>query len=218
MKVRALVGKKIGMTQLFDESGKVIPVSIIQAGPCRVLEKKSAVGKDRYSAIKLGFEEVAARKLRKPEAGYFAKLGIEPLRYIREVRVPEEQIPEIEVGAVVGVGIFEPGDYVNVTGNIKGRGFSGVMKRWRFRGKRASHGTHTYFRHGGSVGSHTWPGRIWKGKKMPGHYGGTRKTIENLLVVKVVPERNLLLVKGAIPGHKNSLVLVKSALKKWKRG
>jgi len=218
MKVRALLGKKIGMTQLFVGDGEVVPVSVIKAGPCFVLEKKSATGKDGYSALKLGFEAAKEKHLTKPELGYFKKLNREPLRHVEEVRVPEEQLSEMEVGAELKASIFEPGDMVNVVGTSKGRGFQGVVKRWGFVGKRASHGTHKYERHGGSVGSNTWPARTWPGKKMAGQFGNVSFTAQNLEVVKVIPEQDLILVRGAVPGHRNGLVLVRTAVKKWKRG
>jgi len=217
MKVRALLGKKVGMTQVFSENGEVVPVSVVQAGPCFVLEKKSATGKDGYSAVKIGFEKAREKSVNKPEGGFFKKLNLTPLKHVQEVRVTEEQLAEFEVGTELNASLFEAGDMVNVIGNTRGRGFAGVMKRWGFSGKRASHGTHQYTRHGGSVSAHSWPARIFKGKKMPGQYGNTRKTQESLTVIKVIPEQNLLLLKGPVPGGRNSVVLVRTSPKKWKR-
>jgi len=218
MKIRALLGKKIGMTQLFDEGGEVISVTAVQAGPCTILEKKSAAGKDRYSAVKIGFEKAKEKGLTKPQLGLFKKLEIAPLKHIREVRVGEDQLDGFEVGGELDATLFEVGDIVNVTAKSKGRGFAGVIKRWNFAGRRQTHGTHESKRGPGAVGCSTWPGKIWKGKKMPGQHGNKPATMENLEVVKVIPEKNLLLLKGTVPGHRNSVVLIKNSQKKWKRG
>jgi large subunit ribosomal protein L3 len=206
------------MSQIFTADGEVIPVSLVKVGPCAVLEKKSATGKDGYSALKLGFETKREKLVTKPAAGYFAKLSVPPCRFVREVRLPEEQLANYEVGATLGADLFEAGDFVTVSGNSKGRGFAGVYKRWGMGGCKATHGTHKYFRHGGATGAHTWPGRVRKGKHMPGQYGNTLQTIQNLEVVKVLPEDNILMVRGAVPGHRNTLLMVQSSKKKWKRG
>ncbi len=205
------------MTQIFADSGEVVPVSVIKAGPCVVLEKKSAAGKDGYTAIKLGFEATREKTLVKPEIGYFKKLGAEPMKYIREIRMNDEQMPDYEVGSQIDASVFEAGDVVTVMGKMKGRGFSGVMKRHGFAGKNHSHGTHKYERHGGSVGCSTWPSRIIPGKKMPGQYGNTQISQENLVVVRVIPEENLILVRGSVPGARNTLLTVRTSKKKWKR-
>jgi large subunit ribosomal protein L3 len=217
MKVRGIIGKKIGMTQIFDDNGNVVPVTVIQAGPCLVMQKKSEAGKDHYSAIKLGFDQVEERKLNKPQRVETQKLELAPMRITREIRMPEDQLAEYEVGSYLKADTFEPGDYVNLTGRSKGRGFAGVFKRFGFGGGKASHGVHEYYRHGGSVGCSAYPGKIWKGKKMPGQYGNTTYTAENVVVVKVDLENNLLLVRGAVPGSRNSLVVIKNSKKKWKR-
>lgn len=217
MKTRALLGRKIGMTQLFAEGGEVIPVSAMTVGPCQILEKKSSVGKDGYSAVKLGFENKKEKHANKPEMGYFNKLNTAPVRFIREIRISEDQLGDFEVGSTLDVSIFTEGDIVTISGKSKGRGFAGVMKRYGFKGMRATHGTHSSFRGPGSIGCSAWPGRVWKGKKMPGQYGNVIKTIENLEVVKVIPEDNMLLVRGSVPGHRNSVLLVKNSVKKWKR-
>jgi large subunit ribosomal protein L3 len=205
------------MTQLFVGDGEVVPVSVIKAGPCFVLEKKSASGKDGYSAMKLGYEPVKDKHITAPERGYFKKLQREPLRHVQEIRISEEQVAEIEVGAELKVSLFTEGDMVNVEGKTRGRGFQGVIKRWGFKGKRQTHGTHKFERHGGSVGSNTWPARTWPGKKMAGQFGNTEFTAQNLQVVKVIPEQDLILIRGSVPGARNSLVLVRTAVKKWKR-
>ena len=218
MKVRALLGKKVGMTQVFTADGTVIPVSVIKAGPCVVLEKKSSQGNDRYSAIKIGFEPIKEKSLTKPELGFFKKLDQKPLRHVREIRIDEGQLADFEVGQELGAAIFEPGDVLTVSGRSKGRGFSGVMKRFGFGGARATHGTHKSYRSTGSVGCSAWPGRIWKGKKMPGQHGNTVETTQNIEIVKVDAESNLIMVRGAIPGHRNSLIFLRNSKKKWKRG
>lgn len=218
MKVRALLGRKVGMTQIFAESGEVVPVSVIKAGPCVLLEKKTSAGRDGYAAIKLGYEDAKEKVLTKPEIGYFKKLGVGTQRFVREVRVLDDQLPEADVGTQLTVAIFEAGDIVTVSGLMKGRGFSGVMKRHGFHGKNVSHGTHKYERHGGSVGNSTWPSRIVPGRKMPGQYGNTMVSTENLRVVRIIPEQNLILVRGAVPGARNSLLVVRTSKKKWKRG
>jgi large subunit ribosomal protein L3 len=217
MKVRALLGKKIGMTQLFDETGEVIAVTAVVAGPCTILEKKSSTGKDRYSAVKIGFEKAKEKVLTKPQLGFFKKLDVAPLRHVREVRVSEEQLGEFEVGGELDATLFEVGDIVNITAKGKGHGFAGVIKRWNFAGRTQTHGTHESKRGPGAVGCSTWPGKIWKGKKMPGQYGNKPVVKENLEVVQVIPEQNLLLLKGSVPGHRNSLLLIKNSVKKWKR-
>lgn len=215
--VKALLGKKVGMTQIFADDGTVVPVTVLKAGPCVVLEKKSQQGKDGYSAVKLGFEKAKEKHLTKPELGYFKKIGQDPVRHVKEVRIPEAQLEEYEVGGELNATVFEDGDIINVTAKSKGRGFAGVMKRWGFAGFRMTHGVHESYRGPGSVGCSTWPGKIWKGKKMPGQYGNKPVTVENLEVVKVDAEQNLIMVRGALPGHRNSLLFVKSSPKKWKR-
>lgn len=215
--VKALLGKKVGMTQIFAADGTVVPVTVLEAGPCVVLEKKSQQGKDGYSAVKLGYQAAKEKHLNRPQLGFFKTIAQDPMRHIKEVRIPEKQLDEFEVGTRLEATLFEEGDIVNVTAKGKGKGFSGVMKRWNFAGFRVTHGVHESYRGPGSVGCSTWPGKIWKGKKMPGQYGNKPVTAENLQIVKVLGEKNLLLVKGSIPGHRNSILLVKSAPKKWKR-
>jgi large subunit ribosomal protein L3 len=217
MKVRALLGRKIGMTQIFAEDGTVVPVTVIQAGPCVVLEKKSSQGKDGYSAVKIGYEKAKEKALNKPELGYFKKIEQDPVRHVREIRIPDDQFDEFEVGGELKADLFEAGDIVNITAKSKGRGFSGVMRRYGFAGFRQTHGVHESFRGPGSVGCSAWPGKIWKGKKMPGQYGNVITTTQNLRIAKVLPEENMLMIHGAVPGHRNSLILVKNSSRRWKR-
>lgn len=217
MKVRALLGRKIGMTQVFTETGEVIPVSVVKVGPCTILEKKSANGKDGYSAIRLGFESIREKLVSKPTAGFYKKIGVAPCRMSREVRLPEDQLVDFEVGSELKADLFEAGDVVTVSGKTKGRGFTGVVKRWGFGGVKNTHGTHKYRRHTGSIGSNTWPARVRKGKHMPGQFGNRLHTTQNLEVVKVLPEDNLLMIRGAVPGHRNTLLWVTNSKKKWKR-
>ena len=205
--MKMIIGRKIGMTQVFDEEGNAIPVTVIKAGPCVVVQKKTPET-DGYSAIQLGFEEIPEKKVNKPMLGHFKKYGVKPMRILREFRV--ENPDEFEVGQVIDVSIFEPGDVVDVTGWSKGRGFAGAMKRWGFQGGPRSHGS-KFHRMLGSVGQHTEPAKIWKGKKMPGRYGNERVTVRNLKVVKVDPENNLLVVKGGVPGARGGLLLIRSA-------
>jgi len=211
-KMKGILGKKIGMTRIFDEDGKVIPVTVIQAGPCFVTQKKT-VERNGYSAIQLGFEEVKPKSLTRPELMHLKKKKLPPLRYLREIRVKESELDNYEEGQKIGVGIFDVGDRVDVTGYSKGRGFAGVVKRHGFRGGPKTHGQSDRHRAPGSIGQTTTPGRVYKGKRMAGHMGNERVTIQNLEVVLVDPERNLLAVKGSVPGARNSLLIIKEARK-----
>ncbi|WAM34642.1 50S ribosomal protein L3 [Caldicellulosiruptor morganii] len=206
---KGILGKKIGMTQVFDETGKVIPVTVIEAGPCVVVRKKT-VEKDGYSAIQVGFEDIKENKLNKPLKGHFAKHGVKPKRYLRELRLKDAD--KYEVGQEIRVDIFSPGERVDVTGISKAKGFQGVIKRHGQQRGPMSHGS-MYHRRVGSMGSNTFPARTFPGKKMPGRMGGERVTVLNLQVVKVDPERNLLLVKGSVPGNKNSLLIIRDSVK-----
>jgi len=205
--MKGILGKKVGMTQVFDETGEVIPVTVIEAGPCYVTQIKSTKV-DGYEAIQLGFGE--AKRVNKPQRGHLPK-GVPDLRYLREVRV--DDISGYEVGQKLDAGIFAVGDLVDVTGVSKGKGFAGGMKRHGFRGGPATHGQSDRARAPGSIGSTSTPGRVWKGMRMAGHMGDHRTTVQNLEVVLVDPERNLLAVKGAVPGAKGRLVAVRSAVK-----
>jgi large subunit ribosomal protein L3 len=205
-----IVGKKLGMTQVFDAQGKVVPVTVIEAGPCTVVQKKT-IGKDGYDAVQLGFGKKKTHRVNKPLLGHFQKAGKGAFAALRELRVDAASAPE--VGQEVRVDIFREGDYVDVTGQTIGRGFTGVVKRWGFKGGRASHGS-MFHRAPGSIGGSSWPSRVFKNMKMGGHYGNERVTVLNLQVVAIQPEKNLLLVRGAVPGTKNSLVYVRRAIKK----
>ena len=202
-----LIGRKLGMTQVYNDRQELVPVTVVAAGPCPVVQVKSP-GKDGYAAVQIAFEEVPARKRNRPESGQFAKAGVAPHRRLREIRT-EGVDAEYEVGQVLGVSQFEAGDTVKATGRSKGKGFAGVVKRYHFRGKNTSHGTPDRVRHTGSIGQGTTPGKVWKGKKMPGQMGDRRVTTRGLQVVRVDGERNLLFIKGAVPGPANGYILIR---------
>lgn len=208
--MKGILGKKVGMTQIFDERGEVIPVTVIEAGPCYVTQRKT-VARDGYSAVQLGFEEVPARKLNKPRAGHLRRNNLPPLRVLRELRVKEDM--PYEVGQKVLVDIFSPGEHVDVVGTTKGKGFAGVVKRHGFRGGPKTHGQSDRQRAPGSVGACKTPGRVFKGTRMAGHMGNRRYTMQNLTVVLVDPERSLLAVKGPVPGPKGGLLIIKETRK-----
>ena len=206
-----LIGKKIGMSQLFDDTGNVVPVTVVETGPCVVVQKKD-VARDGYNALQLGFGKQKNQRVNRPLRGHMAKAERGSFRVLREFRV--DDVSGYEVGQELTVtDLVQPGDLVDVTGTSKGRGFTGVMKRWDFGGFSRTHGTHEYFRHGGSIGNRSYPGKVFKGKRMAGHWGNERVSIQNLRVVEVRPEENLLLVKGAVPGANGGLVLVRRAVK-----
>ena len=205
-----ILGKKLGMTQLFDTEGKVVPVTVIEAGPCTVIQRKTAQN-DGYDAVQIGFMQKDARRVDKPMLGHFQKAGKGAFKALQEIRLDGSD--PVEVGSEIKVDIFKEGDVVDVTGHTKGRGFAGVVKRWDFRGGRATHGS-MFHRAPGSIGASAYPSRVIKNMKMGGHYGNERVTTLNLRVVAVQPEKNLLLVRGAVPGAKNSLVYVRRAIKK----
>lgn len=198
-----LIGKKIAMTQVFDNNGKVIPVTVLQMGPCVVVQKKT-VDTDGYNAIQVGFEEIAERKVKKPVLGHFKKRNCKAYRYLHEFRIND--IAEFNEGQVLDLNLFQENEIVNIIGTSKGRGFAGVMKRHNFRGFEQSHGVHESFRGGGSIGQCAQPSRVLKGVKMAGHMGVDRVTVKNLKIVKVDIERNLVMIKGAVPGHRNGIV------------
>jgi len=200
-----ILGKKIGMTQIFTgESSAIVPVTAIEAGPCPILAVK-----DKH--IQLGFDSVDAKRLKKPIAKYFAKLNVTPRKVIKEVSKELEK--DYKVGDEVRVDLFKPGDFVDITGTSLGKGFQGGMKRWNWHGGPMTHGSMSH-RRIGSLGSSTTPGRVWKGHHLPGHMGAHRTTVQNLEVIKVDAENNLLLVKGAVPGFKNSYLIINKAKKK----
>ena len=208
-----LMGKKIGMTQILQENGDVVPVTVIQAGPC-IISQKKIPEKDNYSAVQLGFLTIKPNRVKKPLAGHFKKAGIPPQRFLYEFRVEEKELEKYEVGQEIKVDGFKEGDFVDVTGISKGKGFAGVMKRHNFHGAPGGHGTHDYKRHGGSIGSSSFPSRVFKGLKMAGRMGSDRVTVQNLKVIQVRPEQNCLVLRGAVPGAKNGMLLIKKAIKK----
>jgi len=209
--MKGLLGRKIGMTQIFLEDGTCVPVTVIECGPCYVVQKK-VVEKDGYNAIQLGFMKIKPKRVTKPLLGHFKKANLEPLRYLREIRV--ESPEEYKIGQELKVGdVFKEGEYVDVTGISKGKGFAGVMKMWGFSGAPASHGTSKVHRKPGSIGASTDPGRVFKGKRMPGRMGCKRVTIKHLEIVKIYPEKNVLLVKGAVPGCRGGLLIIKESKK-----
>jgi large subunit ribosomal protein L3 len=209
-----LIGKKLGMSQIFDEHGNVVPVTVIKAGPCYVVQKKTA-DKEGYNAVQIGFDEVIkVQRVNKPDAGHFKKADLTPTQVLREFKVAPEDLEANEVGTVYSVDIFEPGDFIDVTGTSKGKGFAGVIKRHGFKGAPASRGSHEFFRHGGSIGQNMTPGRTYKGKKMPGHMGARKVTVQNLKIIDVRGDTNLLLVEGAVPGPAKGYVVIRRAVKK----
>lgn len=201
-----LLGKKLGMTQVYNDKEDLIPVTVVAAGPCPVIQIKTAAT-DGYAAVKLAFEETPARKVNKPVSGQFAKVEVAPHRYLREVRTEGADV-EYEVGQVLDVSQFEVGDRIKVTGRSKGKGFAGVIKRWGMKGKNTTHGTPDRVRHAGSIGQGTTPGKVWKGKKMPGQMGNKTVTTRGLQIVRVDGERNLLFIKGAVPGATEGFVII----------
>ena len=204
---KAIIGKKVGMTQIFDEAGKVIPVTVIQAGPCTVVQKKTAE-KDGYDAIQLGYETVPERKLTKPELGHQKKAGIEEFQKVLK-EFPLEDCSKYEVGDKLNADVFAAGDKIKVTGTSLGKGYQGVMRRWNFKGSKDTHGCEKVHRSGGSIGNNTFPGHVFKGRKMAGHWGAEQVTVQGLEIVDVRTEDNVILIRGSVPGPKNGLVLVR---------
>lgn len=205
--MKGIIGRKLGMTQVFLDEGQVVPVTVIQAGPCQVVQRKTRE-RDGYDAIQLGFGQIKASRANKPLSGHFRAHGAPPCRVLREFRVEDSSI--FQPGQLITVEAFRVGEKVKVTGQSKGRGFTGVMKRHNFRGAPASHGTHEYFRHGGSIGSTTFPGRVFPGLRMAGWHGAHRVTTLNLRVIDVRPEDNVIIVKGAVPGPTGGIVIVQA--------
>lgn len=206
---KSILGKKIGMTQVFTEDGQLIPVSVIQAGPCQVVQKKTEEV-DGYTAVQVGYEDKKERRANKPEKGHFQKANVPVKKYLKEFKL--DNAAELNVGDELTVEQFADGDVLDVTGTSKGHGFAGTIKRWGTHRGPMTHGSH-YHRGPGSLGACSDPSRVFKGKKMPGHYGVVKVTIQNLDLVKIDKERNLLLVKGSIPGPKGGLVVVRNAVK-----
>jgi len=206
---RGLIGKKLGMTQIFDDMGNQIPVTVVQAGPCPVLDVRTP-DRNGYSAVALGFDKKELDRANRPAQGYFSKVGDSAYRVVREIRVDDSRIGEFSLGQIINVEQFKVGDNITVTGRSKGKGFTGVMKRWGFGGGRKTHGSR-FHRAPGAIGMCAWPARTFKGRKMPGHKGTERVTVKNLSVVDVFPERNVLLIKGAVPGSKNGILIIRGA-------
>ncbi len=207
---KAILGKKLGMTQVFTAEGQVIPVTVVEAGPCYVMQKKT-IEKDGYKSIVVSFEDKKEKLINKPDAGQFKKAGISPKKFLREIDV--DNYDELSVGNEIKCNTFEEGDRVDVTGITRGRGFTGNIQRWNQARLKMTHGTGPCHRAVGSMGANSSPSRVFKLKKMPGQYGNEQVTIQNLTVVKVDGDRNVLLIKGAIPGNRNGLVVIKSAVK-----
>lgn len=206
---KAIIGRKVGMTQIFDEAGRVIPVSVVLAGPCVVVQKKT-VEKDGYSAIQVGYEDMKERLANKPLRGHFSKSGVSVKRFLRELRT--EDADKYNVGDVLKADVFAAGEKVDVSGVSKGKGYQGVIKRWNANRGPTTHGS-KYHRAVGSMGASSYPSRTFKNKKMPGHMGNVNVTVQNLEVVRVDSEKNLILIKGGIPGPKKGLVFIKNTSK-----
>ncbi len=210
---KGIVGTKVGMTQIFAEDGSAIPVTVVQAGPCVVIGKCTEADHG-YSAVRVGFKAVDEKSLSKPEAGVFKKAGVKPMEVVHEFRLSPKEVEAFKVGDELKVDIFRRGQFVDVSGVTKGRGFQGVFKRWHMKGAaRDSASSHEVHRHMGAVGQRKTPGKVWKGKHMPGHYGVERVTVQNLQVVEVDKDNNLLLIRGAVPGHRDALVEIHPSAK-----
>lgn len=207
---KGLIGKKIGMTQIFDEKGNVIPVTVVEAGPCVITQKKT-VENDGYEAVQVGYGDIKAQRVNKPMKGHFDKNGVAPKKVLKEFRL--ENIADVNVGDILKADVFATGDKVDVIGTSKGHGTAGSIKRWNFARHRESHGTGPIARHAGSLGACSTPSRVYKGKKLAGHYGVDRTTVQNLTIAKVDVENNLIAVKGAIPGPKGGIVVIADAKK-----
>ena len=207
---KGIIGRKLGMTQIFDEKGNVIPVTVINAGPCTVVRKKT-VEKDGYESVQLGFADIAERKLNKPARGAFDKVGVSYKKYLAEFRL--DDTASLNIGDVITADVFAVGEKVDVSGTTKGRGFSGVIKRWGAHRLRMSHGTGPVHRQVGSMGANSDPSRVFKNKKMAGQYGNEKVTMLNLEIVKIDADNNLIAVKGAVPGSRGGMVFVRSTVK-----
>ncbi len=208
---KGIIGKKIGMTQIFDANGKVVPVTVVEAGPCPVTQKKT-VENDGYESVQLGFQDVKVERLTKPLKGHFAKADVAPKKVLKEFRLSD--VSSVNVGDVIKADIFAVGDSVDVTGTSKGKGTAGAIKRWNFSRLKETHGTGPVARHAGSLGACSDPSRVYKGKKLAGHLGHEKVTVQNLSIVKIDVENNLIAIKGAIPGPKGSFVVIKDTCKK----
>ena len=208
---KGLIGKKLGMTQIFDEKGNVVPVTVVELGPCAVVQKKTAEN-DGYEAVQLGYDDVKVNRVNKPMKGHFDKANVAPKRILREFRL--EDCAALNVGDILKADVFAAGEKVDIVGTSKGKGTAGAIKRWNFSRLKESHGTGPVARHAGSLGACSDPSRVYKGKKLAGHLGAERVTVQNLDVVKVDAENNLIAIKGAIPGPKKGIVMVVNSVKK----
>ncbi|HMF47332.1 MAG TPA: 50S ribosomal protein L3 [Candidatus Saccharimonadales bacterium] len=207
-----LIGRKLGMTQIYNAEGNVVPVTVVQTGPCIVVQKKE-MASDGYTALQVGFGVKKAQRVNKAARGHMAKAGKGAFEFLREFRL--DDVSQYEVGQEIKVeNLFKVGDRIDVSGISKGHGFTGVIKRWSFAGFPGSHGTHEYFRHGGSIGNRSYPGRVRKGKKMAGHWGNEQVSTQNLEVIDIRPDENLMLVRGAVPGAKQGVVILHPAIKR----
>lgn len=207
---KGIIGKKIGMTQIFDDKGKVIPVTVLEAGPCVITQKKT-MENDGYEAVQVGFGDQKPQRISKPLMGHFKKGDVAPKSTLKEFRF--EDISSYNVGDLIKADAFQAGDKVDVTGTSKGKGYSGVIKRWNFHRLKETHGTGPVARHGGSNGANSSPSRVWKGLKMAGHLGAETVTVQNLTVAKVDAENNLIAIKGAVPGPNGGIVIVRNSVK-----
>lgn len=207
---KAILGRKIGMTQIFDKNGKVIPVTVVEAGPCVVSQKKT-VETDGYNAVQIGFGDVRPKLVNKPMKGHFDKSDVTPKKVLKECRL--EDISGYNVGDIIKADVFANGEKVDVVGTSKGKGYAGVIKRWNFGRLKESHGTGPVVRKGGSIGACSDPSRVFKGKKMSGHLGAERVTVQNLTVAKVDAENNLIAIKGAVPGPNGGIVMISDSVK-----
>jgi large subunit ribosomal protein L3 len=209
-----LLGKKLGITSIFTATGDRTSVTAVHAGPCVVLDKITP-DKHGYAAVKLGFGEKMLKRTTKPELGLFTKANVAPQRYVREVRLEAADLDKFEVGKAIPLSmVFSPLSYIDVEGTSKGKGFQGVMKRHHMPGFRATHGTHEFFRHGGSIGCRLTPGRVHKGKRMGGHMGDVKRTVQNLVLLEIDEPNNILLIQGSVPGARNGFVVIRNAKKK----
>ena len=208
---KAIIGKKVGMTQIFDDKGNVIPVTVIEAGPCTVVQKKT-VENDGYAAVQFGFGEVSVKRVTKPLKGHFDKADVAPKKTLREFRF--DNCDAFNVGDIVKADAFAAGDHVDVVGTSKGKGYAGAIKRWNFHRLKETHGSGPVARHAGSQGACSSPSRVFKGMKGAGHLGAERVTVQNLTVVKIDAENNLIAVKGAVPGPRGSVVTLSESVKK----
>ena len=207
---KGIIGKKIGMTQIFDEKGNVVPVTVVEAGPCVVTQKKTTEN-DGYSSVQLGYGDLKAQKVTKPQKGHFAKADVAPKKTLREFRLDDAD--SHNVGDLVKADVFEAGERVDVTAVSKGKGYAGVIKRWNFQRLKETHGSGPVARHGGSNGSNSDPSRVFPGMKMAGHLGAERVTVQNLTVAKVDAENNLIAIKGAVPGPNGGIVIIHDSVK-----